>query len=102
MHHSTPMRSSHRELTAQVTREIPNPKFPSRTAKGAKITKRARLAGDVTVQLNRRDVRVLTCVGSQKEADMAVRPIPEGYSSVTPYLIVSGAARAIDYYKLAF
>ena len=33
---------------------------------------------------------------------MAVRPIPEGYSSVTPYLIVGGAARAIDYYKLAF
>jgi PhnB protein len=33
---------------------------------------------------------------------MAVRAIPEGYSSVTPYLIVSGAARAIDYYKMAF
>ena len=33
---------------------------------------------------------------------MAVRPIPEGYSSVTPYLIVSGAARALDYYKSVF
>ena len=33
---------------------------------------------------------------------MAVRPIPEGYSSVTPYLIIRDAARAIDYYKLAF
>ena len=33
---------------------------------------------------------------------MAVRPIPEGYSSVTPYLIDGSAARAIDYYKLAF
>ena len=33
---------------------------------------------------------------------MAVQRIPEGYSSVTPYLIVSGAARAIDYYKMAF
>ncbi len=33
---------------------------------------------------------------------MAVRPIPEGYSSVTPYLIVRGAARAIDFYKQAF
>ena len=33
---------------------------------------------------------------------MKVRPIPEGYGSVTPYLIVSGAARAIDYYKEAF
>jgi PhnB protein len=33
---------------------------------------------------------------------MAVRPIPEGYSSVTPYLIIRDAARAIDYYKMAF
>ena len=33
---------------------------------------------------------------------MAVRPVPEGYASVTPYLIVSGAARALDYYKSVF
>jgi PhnB protein len=33
---------------------------------------------------------------------MAVKPIPEGYHSVTPYLIVKGAARAIDFYKKAF
>ena len=33
---------------------------------------------------------------------MAVNPIPEGYSSVTPYLIVSGASKALDYYKMAF
>jgi hypothetical protein len=32
---------------------------------------------------------------------MAVKPIPDGYSSVTPYLIVSGAAKALDYYKKA-
>jgi PhnB protein len=31
-----------------------------------------------------------------------VKPIPEGYHSVTPYLIIDGAARAIDYYKKAF
>jgi PhnB protein len=31
-----------------------------------------------------------------------VKPIPEGYHSVTPYLIVKGAAKAIDYYKTAF
>jgi PhnB protein len=31
-----------------------------------------------------------------------VRPIPAGYHSVTPYLIVSGAAKAIDFYKKAF
>jgi PhnB protein len=33
---------------------------------------------------------------------MAVRPIPEGYSSVTPYLIIRGAAQAIDFYRRAF
>ena len=31
-----------------------------------------------------------------------VKPIPEGYHSVTPYLIIDGAASAIDYYKKAF
>ena len=30
-----------------------------------------------------------------------VKPIPEGYHSVTPYLIIRGAADAIDYYKKA-
>jgi PhnB protein len=33
---------------------------------------------------------------------MAVKPIPDGYHSVTPYLIVKGAAQAIDFYKSAF
>jgi PhnB protein len=33
---------------------------------------------------------------------MAVRSIPEGYHSVTPYLIVTGAASAIEFYKHAF
>jgi PhnB protein len=31
-----------------------------------------------------------------------VRPIPEGYHSVTPYLTVNSAARAIDFYQRAF
>lgn len=31
-----------------------------------------------------------------------VKPIPEGYHTVTPYLVVKGAADAIDYYKRAF
>lgn len=31
-----------------------------------------------------------------------VKPIPEGYHSVTPYLIVKGAAKAIEFYKQAF
>jgi len=33
---------------------------------------------------------------------MAVKPVPEGYHTATPYLIVKGAARAIDFYKQAF
>ena len=32
----------------------------------------------------------------------AVRPIPEGYSAITPYLSIDGAAMAIEYYKKAF
>jgi PhnB protein len=30
------------------------------------------------------------------------KPIPDGYHSVTPYLIVKGAARALEFYKKAF
>ena len=33
---------------------------------------------------------------------MAVKPIPEGYHSLTPYLAVEDAAKAIDFYKEAF
>ncbi|HVO87707.1 MAG TPA: VOC family protein [Casimicrobiaceae bacterium] len=33
---------------------------------------------------------------------MAVEPIPAGYSTVTPYLIVRPAKLAIDFYKRAF
>ena len=31
-----------------------------------------------------------------------VKPIPEGFHSVTPYLVVRDAARALDFYKRAF
>ncbi len=33
---------------------------------------------------------------------MAVRSIPEGYEGVTPYLIVEGAAKAIEFYAKVF
>jgi PhnB protein len=33
---------------------------------------------------------------------MAIKPIPEGYHTVTPYLAVEDAAAAIEYYKKAF
>ncbi|MEW6306573.1 MAG: VOC family protein [Verrucomicrobiota bacterium] len=31
-----------------------------------------------------------------------VKPIPDGYHTATPYLIVDGAAKAIEFYKQAF
>ena len=33
---------------------------------------------------------------------MSVKPTPDGYHSVTPYLIVQGGAAAIDFYVQAF
>ncbi|AXK38156.1 VOC family protein [Crenobacter cavernae] len=33
---------------------------------------------------------------------MAVKPVPDGYHTVTPYLAILNAAAAIDFYKQAF
>lgn len=33
---------------------------------------------------------------------MATKSVPHGYHSVTPYLIIDGAARAIEFYKSCF
>lgn len=33
---------------------------------------------------------------------MATKPIPDGYRTATPYLIIKGAADAIEFYKRAF
>ena len=33
---------------------------------------------------------------------MAVKPIPEGYHTLTPYLVVKGGAAALDFYAKAF
>ena len=33
---------------------------------------------------------------------MTVKPIPDGYHTVTPYLIVNDGASAIEFYKKAF
>lgn len=33
---------------------------------------------------------------------MGVKPIPEGYSTVNPYIAVEDAAKAIEFYKRAF
>jgi PhnB protein len=36
------------------------------------------------------------------ENDMPAKPIPDGYHSVTPYMSIKDAARAIEFYKRAF
>jgi PhnB protein len=33
---------------------------------------------------------------------MAVKPIPDGYHSVTPFLVVQGGAKALEFYQKAF
>jgi PhnB protein len=38
---------------------------------------------------------------NERKSPMSARPIPDGYHSLTPYLIVAGAAAAIDFYKKA-
>jgi PhnB protein len=38
----------------------------------------------------------------ERSKSMPAKPIPEGYHSVTPYLIVRGAAGAIEFYRKAF
>jgi PhnB protein len=37
-----------------------------------------------------------------KLADMSVKPIPEGYTSLTPFLVIDGAAEAIEFYTAVF
>ncbi len=34
--------------------------------------------------------------------DKQVKAIPDGYTAITPYLVVDGAAAALDFYKKAF
>lgn len=45
---------------------------------------------------------LLTDTTTEKGPFMPVKPIPEGYRSVTPYLTVTGAEAAIEFYKSAF
>ena len=35
-------------------------------------------------------------------ADMSENPIPEGYTSLTPFLVIDGAAGAIEFYTSVF
>jgi hypothetical protein len=38
----------------------------------------------------------------KRQLTMAVKPVPEGYHTVTPYLIVTGAGGLIDFVTQAF
>src|SRR4029078_8552041 len=40
--------------------------------------------------------------GRAAPAKAPVKAVPDGYHTVTPYLIVNGAARALDFYRRAF
>jgi PhnB protein len=44
----------------------------------------------------------VSIIARSKEVAMPVKPIPDGYSSITPYLYIRGASAAIDFYKKAF
>jgi PhnB protein len=39
---------------------------------------------------------------AEEQTAMAVKAIPDGYHTATPYLIIQGAAAALDFYKKAF
>ncbi len=39
---------------------------------------------------------------NERIKDMAVKPIPDGFHSITPYLLVRGGEKAIEFYKKAF
>ena len=51
--------------------------------------------------VSRRTVRVPVSHRSQAPA-MAVNPVPDGYHTVTAYLVVEDAARALAFYTEAF
>ncbi|MDE2234848.1 MAG: VOC family protein [Gammaproteobacteria bacterium] len=40
--------------------------------------------------------------GKRKASTRKVKPVPDGYHSITPYLIIDGAAAALEFYKRAF
>ncbi|HEY7097687.1 MAG TPA: VOC family protein [Terriglobales bacterium] len=47
--------------------------------------------------------QILSVLSGLDEGEfMAVKPVPDGYHNVTPYLVIKGAAKAIDFYKTVF
>src|SRR5437879_12795110 len=43
-----------------------------------------------------------TAAGGHEMTKGKVKPVPDGYHNATPYLIVDGAAKALDFYKRVF
>jgi PhnB protein len=52
--------------------------------------------------LHRRAVGASIANSGRRKIMPSVKSIPEGYHSLTPYLIVAGAATAIEFYKSVF
>ena len=48
-----------------------------------------------------RNINPQPAILKEKIMSKKVSPIPKGYNSITPYLIIKGAAQAIEYYKLS-
>jgi uncharacterized glyoxalase superfamily protein PhnB len=40
--------------------------------------------------------------GTARVVGMTVNPIPEGYTSLTPFIVIDGAAKAIEFYRSVF
>jgi PhnB protein len=55
-----------------------------------------------TCSIRRADQRLHRLTSIVGANTMPVKPIPDGYHTVTPYLYVRGAATAIEFYKKAF
>jgi PhnB protein len=49
-----------------------------------------------------RNINPQPAILKEKIMSKKVSPIPKGYNSITPYLIIKGAAQAIEYYKSVF
>ncbi len=64
----------------------------------AKATKKAKKTVSSKKVIKKKPIKKLAATRSKKK----VSAIPKGYHSVTPYLIIDGAAGAIEFYKKAF
>ena len=63
---------------------------------------RCNLAGQAVLQYTAGSASFVLHLGHQEKPHMAVKPIPDGYHTVTPYLTVVGVAKLIDFLKRAF